>query len=114
MMVAFGNASGPVDPVGPAPPLAGRFPDLTRPTLGDYIREREERDRRAADLFGWISKGELDVVVGARFALAEAADAQRALGGERDDRQGGDAAVIVRLSGRAAGPPLVDGPKFGR
>ncbi|NNE12652.1 MAG: zinc-binding dehydrogenase, partial [Ilumatobacter sp.] len=33
----------------------------------------------AADLFGWMRDGKLDVRIGARFALADAADAHRAI-----------------------------------
>ena len=81
MMVAFGNASGPVDPVDPLRLSRAGSLYLTRPSLGHYVREREELDRRAGDIFEWISKGELDVLVGARFPLSDAADAHRALEG---------------------------------
>ena len=54
---------------------------LTRPTLFDYIAERTELEPRADELFAWIAAGELDVRIGARFALSEAAEAHRALEG---------------------------------
>lgn len=80
-MVTFGNASGPVDPVSPLTLSSNGSLFLTRPTLFDYIVERSELERRSADVFGWLAAGELDVRIGARFALAEAADAHRALEG---------------------------------
>jgi NADPH2:quinone reductase len=36
---------------------------------------------RASDVLGWIAGGELAIAVGARFPLAEAAAAHRALAG---------------------------------
>lgn len=79
MMVTYGNASGPVDPVSPLVLSRNGSLFLTRPTLFDYIAERAELERRAADLFGWMRDGKLDVRIGARFALADAADAHRAI-----------------------------------
>lgn len=79
MMVTFGNASGPVSPVAPLTLSTNGSLFLTRPTMGDYIRQRSELLARSADLFEWIGSGSLDVLVGARFPLAEAAEAHRAL-----------------------------------
>jgi NADPH2:quinone reductase len=79
MMVQFGNASGPVDPI--APLELGRRGSLflTRPSLQHYIATREELERRASDLFSWIEAGELAVRIGHRLPLAEAATAHRML-----------------------------------
>jgi NADPH2:quinone reductase len=52
---------------------------LTRPTLGDYVATREELQAAAARLFEMIGSGAIPVRIGARFALADAADAHRAL-----------------------------------
>ncbi|MFW2335309.1 quinone oxidoreductase family protein [Ilumatobacter sp.] len=81
MMVTFGNASGPVDPVSPLALSSNGSLFLTRPTLFDYIADRAELERRAADLYDWIGTGRLDVRIGHRFALADAADAHRAIEG---------------------------------
>lgn len=83
MMVQFGNASGPVDPVSPLRLSRGGSLFLTRPTLFHYIATRPELTRRATDLFGWIESGALDVRIGATFPMAEAAEAHRALEGRR-------------------------------
>ncbi len=77
MMVTFGNASGPVDPVLPLRLSQGGSLFLTRPTMGDYTATREELEGRCADLFAWIADGALEVRIGHRFPLAEAAEAHR-------------------------------------
>ena len=82
-MVTFGNASGPVDPISPLVLSANGSLYLTRPTIGDYIATVDELRRRTDELFSWIADGSLDVRVGARFPLAEAADAHRALEGRQ-------------------------------
>ncbi len=79
MMVTFGNASGPVDPISPLELSANGSLYLTRPTLFHHARTREEIQRRADDLFGWIEAGALQIRIGAKFDLRDAADAHRAL-----------------------------------
>ncbi len=81
MMVTFGNASGPVDPVPPLrlSQLGSLY--LTRPTLGDYIATREEMEGRARDLFEWIAEGSLRVRIGERLPLEEAGRAHELLEG---------------------------------
>lgn len=81
MMVTFGNASGPVEPVSPLELMRNGSLYLTRPTLGDYTADRGELAGRAEQLFGWIERGELEVLVGATYPLDQAADAHRALEG---------------------------------
>ena len=83
MMVTFGNASGPVDPVSPLDLSANGSIFLTRPTLFHYVANRDELQRRADDLFGWIADGRLDIRIGARFDLAAAPDAHLALEGRQ-------------------------------
>jgi len=80
-MATFGNASGPVPPVSPLTLSSNGSLFLTRPTLFDHISTRQELDRRADDLFGWIASGDLHVRVGEHFALRDAADAHRAIEG---------------------------------
>ncbi len=81
MMVTFGNASGPVPEVSPLRLLSGGSLYLTRPTLFDYIADRDSLLHRTNDVFDWIALGELDVLIGARYPLDEAAAAHRALEG---------------------------------
>jgi NADPH2:quinone reductase len=81
MMVTFGNASGPVDPISPLELSANGSLYLTRPTLFAYTTTPEEIQRRADDLFKWIEDDKLNVRVGAKYDLQDAADAHRALEG---------------------------------
>lgn len=79
LMVLYGQASGPVEPLDPQELNQHGSLFLTRPTLFHYIAERHELERRASDLFGWISKGEVEVRIDRTFSLEEAADAHRYL-----------------------------------
>ena len=78
-MVTFGNASGPPDAVDPLRLMRAGSLYLTRPTLFDYVAERADLERRAAELFGWIAAGTLKVQIGARLPLTEASQAHRNL-----------------------------------
>jgi NADPH:quinone reductase len=82
-MVLFGQSSGPVQPLDPQVLNQKGSLYLTRPTLGHYIATRAELLSRSADLLAWIAAGELDVRIGAEFALADVANAHRALEGRR-------------------------------
>jgi NADPH2:quinone reductase len=79
LMVSFGNASGPVPPVAPLQLTQQGSLFLTRPAMQDYISTRVELESRVSDLFEWMLEDRLRVRVGARFALAEAAEAHRAI-----------------------------------
>lgn len=79
LMVSFGNASGPVPPVSPLELSRAGSLFLTRPTLGDYVAASGELQASAARLFEMIGAGAVPVRIGARFPLAEAALAHRAL-----------------------------------
>ena len=81
MMVLFGAASGPVPPFDIQRLNSGGSLFLTRPTLGHHIATTDELRGRADELFGAVLAGRLDVRIGARFPLAEAAAAHRALEG---------------------------------
>jgi NADPH2:quinone reductase len=78
MMVTFGNASGVVPPVSPLR-LTAKSLYLTRPKLGDYIATRADLEMRAAEVFEWMTTGELDVRIGLSLPLADAAEAHRRL-----------------------------------
>lgn len=81
MMITFGNASGPVEPVLPLKLMQGGSLFLTRPTLGDYTATRADLEARSSELFRWISEGRLQVQVGARMPLSEASQAHEMLEG---------------------------------
>lgn len=77
-LVVFGGASGPVENLAVERLNAGSL-YLTRPTLGHYTRTSEELRARTRDLFSWLRDGRLAVRIGARYSLADAAEAHRAL-----------------------------------
>ncbi|MDH3294461.1 MAG: quinone oxidoreductase [Acidimicrobiia bacterium] len=81
MMATFGNASGPVEPISPLEFAPSLF--VTRPSLFHYIENRDELLRRSGDLFSWIAAGKLDVRIGARVPIAEAARAHTMLEGRQ-------------------------------
>jgi NADPH2:quinone reductase len=83
MMVQFGNASGAVEPISPLRLSQGGSLFLTRPTLFDYISTRQDLLARSTDLFTWIGNDQLNVRIGQRFPMAEAAEAHRALAARR-------------------------------
>lgn len=81
--VFFGNASGPVPAIEPLALSTRGSLFMTRPTLWHYIATPEELAWRAGDLFGWMAAGELSVRVDREFALADVADAHRAIEGRQ-------------------------------
>ena len=83
MMVSYGNASGPPDPMPPGLLAQKGSLFLTRPTLYHYIATREELDRSAGELFEIVSSGKVRIDIGQTFALKDAAEAHRALESRR-------------------------------
>jgi NADPH2:quinone reductase len=83
LMVSFGNASGPVDPISPLVLSQKGSLFLTRPTLFHYIATRPELEQAANDLFDVVRSGKVKIEVKQRFPLAEAAEAHRALEARR-------------------------------
>jgi NADPH2:quinone reductase len=79
--VLYGQASGPVPPLElrRLSDLGSLF--LTRPSLAHYTATRAELEARAGAVLDAIAAGTLRVRIGARFPLAEAAAAHRALEG---------------------------------
>jgi NADPH2:quinone reductase len=83
LLCLYGQSSGKPDPFD-----LQRLNDqgslfVTRPSLVHYTATREELELRAGEVLGAVARGELDVRIGARFALADAADAHRALEGRQ-------------------------------
>ena len=79
MMVSFGNASGPPDPIAPGILAQKGSLFLTRPTLFHYVSTRQELDEAAKELFDVIANGKVKIDIRQRFALRDAAEAHRAL-----------------------------------
>ncbi|MFB0875585.1 MULTISPECIES: quinone oxidoreductase [unclassified Sphingobium] len=91
LMVSYGNASGAVPPISLLELARGGSLYVTRPTMFDYVATRAELDHTAARLFDRMADGTIKPVIGQRFALADAADAHRAL----ESRQTTGATILV-------------------
>ncbi len=81
LLVLFGQASGPVPAFDLQRLNAGGSLVVTRPSLAHFVATRAELEERAGAVLGAIAAGKLSVRIGARFPLARAADAHRALEG---------------------------------
>jgi NADPH2:quinone reductase len=81
LLALYGGASGQVPPFDPQRLNGAGSLFLTRPTLKDYIATRAELEWRAGEIFGAVADGSLRIDIGARFPLAQAADAHTALTG---------------------------------
>lgn len=81
LLVLYGQSSGRVPPLDlqKLNDLGSLF--VTRPSLAHYTQSRDELELRAGVVLRAAADGILSVRIGARFALAEAADAHRALEG---------------------------------
>jgi NADPH2:quinone reductase len=79
LMVSFGQSSGPIEPFAPGLLAQKGSLFLTRPTLFTYIADPAELAAAAAALFAVVASGEVKIEIHQRFALAEAAEAHRAL-----------------------------------
>ncbi|MEL6983713.1 MAG: quinone oxidoreductase [Actinomycetota bacterium] len=82
MMALFGGSSGQVPPFDLQRLNAGGSLFVTRPSLGHYMAPPEGQ-QRVDELYGWIASGELEVAIGGRYPMAEAAEAHRALEGRQ-------------------------------
>jgi NADPH2:quinone reductase len=79
VMVTFGNATGPVDPVAPVELAKRGSLYLTRPILFDFLATREELLAACAELFDVVSRGVVTISINQRYALKDAAQAHRDL-----------------------------------
>ena len=79
LMVSYGNASGPPDPIPPGLLAQKGSLFLTRPTLFHYIARREDLEQSAKELFDMVLTGKVKIEIGQTFPLKDAAEAHRAL-----------------------------------
>ncbi len=83
VMVSFGNSSGPVEPFSPLELAKRGSLYVTRPTLFDFIRDRQQLDEGCRLLFEQIERGDLRVDIGQTYPLERVADAHRDLEARR-------------------------------
>lgn len=79
LMVSYGNASGAVPPFSPLELMRAGSLYLSRPTLADYTVTPGDLAHTAERLFERMRRGIVRAEIGQRFALADAAEAHRAL-----------------------------------
>ena len=79
-LVSFGQSSGAPDQLRVNHLAKGSF-RLTRPTLFHYATRRDWLERASAALFDMIATGAVEMRIGHRAPLAEAAEVHRALEG---------------------------------
>jgi NADPH2:quinone reductase len=79
LMVSYGNASGAVPPISLLELMRGGSLYVSRPTMADYTATPQDLARTAERLFDRMERGVVEAKIGQRFALADTAEAHRAL-----------------------------------
>lgn len=81
MFASFGSASGKIEnfDINLLAPKGSLF--VTRPTLFTYAAKRADLEAMAADLMAVVASGAVKIPINARYKLADAANAHRALEG---------------------------------
>lgn len=82
-LVLFGAASGPAPSFDPQRLNAGGSLTLTRPSMGHFLLNEQERRWRSTEIFNAVADGNLKVRIGATYPLAEAHQAHKDLEGRR-------------------------------
>ncbi len=71
MMVSFGNASGPLEPINVPKTLQPKGLFFVRPSMGQYLQTREELEEASKVLFEKISSGKVKVEIFKKYKLEE-------------------------------------------
>lgn len=77
MMVHFGVASGPIEPLDTRTLTAKGSVFLARPTLATHVSDPKELAWRAGDLFRWIGEGKVTLRIDREYPLEETAQSHR-------------------------------------
>ena len=83
LMCLYGASSGAPDPVDPQVLNTKGSLFLTRPSLAHHVADRDELLWRAGEVLDWVRTGALDVRIGQRYGLGDAARAHADLEGRR-------------------------------
>jgi NADPH2:quinone reductase len=75
MMVSFGNASGPLDPVNVPKDIQPKGLYLTRPSIGQYFTNRKELQTGADQIFEKVKFGKIKIKIFRKYRLADAKQA---------------------------------------
>ena len=79
MMVSFGNASGPLDPVDVPKEIQSKSLFLTRPTIVHYFTNRKELQKGADEIFEKVKFGKIKIRIFKEYKLSEAKQAHQDL-----------------------------------
>ncbi len=79
MMVSFGNASGPLDPVNVPKDIQPKGLYLTRPSIGQYFTNRKELQDGADAVFEKVKFGKIKIKISREYKLANARQAHEDL-----------------------------------
>lgn len=83
LIVSYGNADGPVTGINLGILAQKHSLFVTRPTLFDYYAHSAERAAGAEYVFDMFRQGIIEVTIGQRYALEDAAQAHRDLEGRK-------------------------------
>ena len=79
MMVSFGNASGPLDPVNVPKDIQPKGLYLTRPSIGQYFTNRKELQAGADEVFEKVKFGKIKIKIYKEYSLIDAKKAHEDL-----------------------------------
>lgn len=83
MLVIYGQSSGKAAPIDPMDLCKQGSVFLARPMLAHHVSTPQALQERARRVLDWIEQGTLKLRIGARYPLAQAAQAHRALESRR-------------------------------
>ena len=75
MMISFGNASGPLDPINVPKDIQPKGLYLTRPSVGQYFTNRKELQTGADEIFEKVKFGKIKIRISKKYKLADAKQA---------------------------------------
>ncbi len=79
MMISFGNASGPLEPVNVPKEIQPKSLYLTRPSIAQYFTNRKDLQAGADEIFEKVKFGKIKVRVAKKYKLEEARKAHEDL-----------------------------------
>ena len=83
MMISFGNASGPLDPVNVPKDIQPKGLYLTRPSIGQYFTNRKELQAGADAIFEKVKFGKIKIKISKEYNLIDAKKAHEDLEARR-------------------------------
>ncbi len=75
MMISFGNASGPLDPIIVPKTLQPKGLFFVRPSMGQYLSTREELNEASKIMFEKINSGEIKIEIFKKYKLDDVKEA---------------------------------------